>query len=422
MKIKALLLAAFLLASFVPTGAAADFETACAVSGASGEILKFSRQDFTDAEGDLQGIIITGLPSDGTLRFSGRPLMEGEAVTAATLNLLSYMPVNSYEVETSFSFLPVFSDGISESMSEMRISLTRKDNMPPVAEDMELKTYKNIALTGMFAASDPDGDALTFRITTKPKRGEMELAEDGSFRYTPFQNKTGTDTVTYVAVDAYGNTSPEARITIKIEKPSTKTTYADMDGHPACYAALRLIEHDVFTGEQICGSYYFNPDTVLTRGEFLVMAMKAVGLDENLTQAAVTGFADDSETAAWIKPYAQAALKAGIIGGVETGDGRKMLRADQPVTVAEAAVILNKAADMADVTVMGQIELEQAVPAWAAQAARNMDAVGVMSMDQVEDWSGVLTRAEAARMLVKSIEFYEENREKSGLLSWVFGW
>lgn len=63
----------------------------------------------------------------------------------------------------------------------------------------------------------------------------MTVAEDGSsqFVYTPYENKTGKDSFTYVAVDPAGNVSPEAKVSIQIEKPDTKVTYADMEGNPA---------------------------------------------------------------------------------------------------------------------------------------------------------------------------------------------
>ena len=38
-------------------------------------------------------------------------------------------------------------------------------NSAPIAEDLELSTYKDIAITSRFAATDPDGDALTTTIT-----------------------------------------------------------------------------------------------------------------------------------------------------------------------------------------------------------------------------------------------------------------
>ena len=63
-----------------------------------------------------------------------------------------------------------------------------------------------------------------------------------------------------------------------------------------------------------------------------------------------------------------------------------------------------------------------AVPAWASQAARNMDAAGVVNLYSIDNWNGSVTRADAAQMLDKSIEVYIAGKEKAGLLSWVFGW
>ena len=49
----------------------------------------------------------------------------------------------------------------------------------------------------------------------------VTLAEDGSsqFVYTPYENKTGSDSFTYVAIDPAGNSSPEAKVSLRIDKP-----------------------------------------------------------------------------------------------------------------------------------------------------------------------------------------------------------
>ena len=97
---------------------------------------------------------------------------------------------------------------------------------------MDLSTYKNVAITGYFDAADPEGDPLTFQISDSPARGGVTLAEDGSGRvvYTPYENKTGRDSFTYVALDQAGNTSAPATVTLRIEKAGTKVRYADMTG------------------------------------------------------------------------------------------------------------------------------------------------------------------------------------------------
>ena len=126
----------------------------------------------------------------------------------------------------------------------------------------------------------------------------------------PYENKTGKDSFTYVAVDAVGNSSDPATVKIKIEKPNTKVTYADMDGDPAHKAAIRLAEEGIFVGECMGGAYFFQPDAAVTRGEFVAMAMNAAGM-EALEDVERTGFADDVSIPTWAKPYVSSALKAG---------------------------------------------------------------------------------------------------------------
>ena len=127
------------------------------------------------------------------------------------------------------------------------------DPEAPIARNMELTTYRDVALTGYLDAVDNQGDELTFQLTDTPARGSVELAEDGSARfvYTPYENKTGKDTFTYVAVDSQGNTSSPAEVTIHIEKPDTTVFYADLEGRPAHKAAIRLAEEDILVGRQV---------------------------------------------------------------------------------------------------------------------------------------------------------------------------
>ncbi|MDR1217791.1 MAG: hypothetical protein LBJ99_04290, partial [Oscillospiraceae bacterium] len=48
------------------------------------------------------------------------------------------------------------------------------ENTPPIAENLEYGTFKAVPITGMFSATDPDGDAVTFEVITPPKRGSVE--------------------------------------------------------------------------------------------------------------------------------------------------------------------------------------------------------------------------------------------------------
>ena len=88
----------------------------------------------------------------------------------------------------------------------------------PVAENMEIKVYRGVAYEGEFRAVDNEGDEVTFAIAQEPKKGMVALTEDGlGFVYTP-GGKLGTDSFTYTAIDAYGNISLPATVSITIEK------------------------------------------------------------------------------------------------------------------------------------------------------------------------------------------------------------
>lgn len=88
----------------------------------------------------------------------------------------------------------------------------------PTAENLELTTYRNTPYVGKLSAHDLDGGTLSFEITTFPVKGSIELLKDGSFIYTPAENKKGRDYFGYKAFDHEGNWSQEATVIIKILK------------------------------------------------------------------------------------------------------------------------------------------------------------------------------------------------------------
>ena len=102
-------------------------------------------------------------------------------------------------------------------------------NGAPVAENLELTTYRNVCVGGQLSAVDPEGDAMTFEITTQPSKGTVELTDDGRFVYTPDTNRKGRDYFGYRAVDETGARSQEATVIIKIEKQKTQTTHNQAD-------------------------------------------------------------------------------------------------------------------------------------------------------------------------------------------------
>ena len=288
----------------------------------------------------------------------------------------------------------------------------------PIAQEQCFETCKNVAYTGRVSAMDPEGGALRYRLSEKPARGSVELAEDGTFVYTPFENKTGKDRFTFVAEDEAGNVSEPAKVEVRIRKPSTKVTYADMSGVPSYNAAIKLAEEGVMVGERIGDSCYFRPDEPVNRSQFMAMAMSALG-SEPLAETLTTGFADDEAIPSWCKGYVSAAVQQGIVRGYPGLDGRPTFSPNGLVTKAEAAVLLDRMISTTDVAVTTFYPDTVAAPAWAFQAAVNLESAGVMpaSVSGGLELEETLTRGQCAQLLAGAMEVMEA-RETSSWWKW----
>ncbi len=75
-------------------------------------------------------------------------------------------------------------------------------NEPPVVEDLTVQTSAGLPVEGIVPGTDPEGDSLTFAVTTAPGQGTVALATDASFVYTPTGNTfAGIDTFVVTACD-----------------------------------------------------------------------------------------------------------------------------------------------------------------------------------------------------------------------------
>lgn len=393
-------------------------------NGLVGSIISFTAEDFvvqTKNKSVLNSITIESLPDSGTgtLVIGGQPLQVGSVVDSSALSGLRFQSAQSPNaLTTSFTFLPSFSSGQKSDPSTVTIYLLTEENHPPVARNMDLSTYKNVALTGYFDAVDTEGDLLTFQLTSTPARGSVTVAEDGSsqFVYTPYENKTGSDSFTYVALDPAGNTSTEARVTIRIDKAGTAVTYADLDGHYAHKSAIRLAEEGVYVGQYVDGKYFFEPDAPVSRARFLSMAMAVSGL-EAMEGVTMTGFSDDYAIPTWAKGCVSAALKAGAIQGSQDAAGAPVFGAQEPITLAEATVMLNNLLNITDVP--AEVFFSEEQTHWATQAAANLSAAGILTSGQAGNatlFQG-LTMAETAQLLDNAMDMLNARQHNR----WMIG-
>ena len=395
-------------------------------NGLVGDTIAFSLEDFaveSETDAALSYITLATLPDPGagTLTLGGQPLTVGAVIDATALSGLTFQASSTPSVTTtSFTFTPSFSasSGTPEDTTVTLYLLTAA-NEAPIARNMDLSTYRNVAITGYFDAVDGEGDILTFQLTDTPARGSVELSEDGSaqFVYTPYENKTGKDSFTYVAIDSAGNTSPEAKVTIQINKPDTKVDYADLDGSSAHKAAIRLAEEGIFVGEYRNGQYFFHPDQTVSRAEFLSLTMAAAGL-EPMEDVTVTGFSDDAAIPTWAKGCVSAALKAGVVQGSKDASGAPVFGAEEAISQGEATVMLNNLLNVADVP-LEVFSAQGSELHWASQAAANLAASGVLREEHVNSAAlgDTLTRADAAELLDGALDVLEA-REDDGWFPW----
>ncbi len=353
----------------------------------------FTGEEFSQEEEPLVGVCITGLPeaSAGTVMLGSRVLRSGDILTARQLPQLTFHPLRTQQdAQAVISFLPIYENRVEKSAS-MTIGIRGKEDKAPVAQDSAIETYKNLPGNGDLKVTDPEGQALTFTVVRGPKRGTVEVKEDGSFLYTPKKNKVGVDSFTFTATDPAGNVSREATVTIQILKPTDARQYTDTVGEDCRFEAEWLRNTGLFVGEQISGSDCFYPDKTVSRGEFLAMVVKV--LDIPLTEEAN----DQVPVTApqWLQPYLAAAQRSGLLADCEESGNFA-----EPITGGEAAVMLQNALDL---TVSSELLEGQQVMAQNGElSARAAACLTVMAENGVElPADNVLTRADTAQVLYR---------------------
>ncbi len=268
-----------------------------------------------------------------------------------------------------------------------------------IAENLEISTYRGVAVGGRLSVADVGAEVIGFEITTEPTKGQVDLSDDGCFVYTPDEGKRGKDYFGYKAIDAGGKYSQEATVIISIKKQKTRVTYSDMEGMPSAWAAVTLAEEGVFVGENIAGEYVFRPDEELSRSQFLTMCMKAAGT-ELMWDIEDTGFADDEAIASWLKPYVGTAFSKGYVKGCETEEGT-VFAGDELISAMEAAYILDNVASITDVVAVW-FSFDQFLPEWAVQSAANLSACEIVP-DSLSLLDESITRSQAAEMICRAM-------------------
>ncbi len=368
----------------------------------------FSPLDFESllGVGHLASITVLTLPDPavGTLYLETTPVMKNQVISRESLSALKFVPTTAEEGDCTFVFGTV---STSQPLAlSCTLRLTSGLNFAPNTQgkkEEQVSTLAGIPVWGKLSVTDPEADAVTYRITAYPEKGTLRLTNrsTGEYCYTPVDGYTGADSFCYVAVDEYGNASEEVRVKLEVEKTTTALQYCDMKGNKALLPAMRLAKTGVIIGETIGASAYFHPEKSVTRAEFLAMTLCAAGVEVPDTGSATT-FADDQDIPDYLRRYVSYAQQKGYISG-SSADGTGRFEPSRAITYAEAAVMLKNVLNLTAEGVHSVFAEEESIPAWAETAVWAVAEAGLFP-EGVFAADSAVSRAEAAVMLSGVLE------------------
>lgn len=188
------------------------------------------------------------------------------------------------------------------------------------------------------------------------------------------------------------------------ERPVNSVSFSDTTGHWAEQTVNMLAASEYVSG---MGDGSFQPDSSITRGQFITLAMNLMLLDP----LPYRGMYKDVESTDWFAGDLQSAYNLGLIHPIMTA-GDNFLP-NQPITREEAAYILTKVGKHRGAQPKQEAPVfsdGSAISAWAKDAVRSAAQFGLISgyPDGSFRPENGISRAEAAAMIYRLIENYSK--------------
>jgi len=373
-----------------------------------GEI-SFDTGDFDMCLGtNVSSITIVSLPDEasGKLMLGNLYAVENQVIFREDFSSLKFIPKSGEEGDYSFTFSP----NKSGYAISCQLRATKNVNYSPVGANgaaVSTWTMSDIGTYGVLDGYDPDGDELKFEIVSYPEKGLIRLVnqETGDYIYTPYKGVSGADTFSYRVRDSYGNYSETVTVNLKIEKTRSCAVFSDIESPKALKAAIVVTENNIMTAHRNKdGTLSFKPDESITKEEFIVLVMKAMGA-RNVPSLSKTRFADDKEISIEYKGYIESAFVLGIIEGERKNDGI-YINPKSTISTAEAAVLINKIIGATSEASLSVFKDDSDIPDWARSSIISLNELGIISKDDGKiNPNSPLTRAQTARILMSLLEY-----------------
>ena len=220
-------------------------------------------QTLVTEEDTALSLVLTGTDPDGDPATHAITTQPEHGALSGTAPNLTYIPAADFHGTDRFEFS--LSDGFAPPSTAIVTIVVDPVNDRPVAAAADVVTAEDAAAAITLAATDADGDPLSFTVTTPPAHGTLGGSAPNLI-YTPDANWHGTDTLTFIVNDGTGDSLP-AVVTLTVtpvnDAPTavdqTLTTSedtavavslagADVDGDPLTFAVSVPPAHGTLSG------------------------------------------------------------------------------------------------------------------------------------------------------------------------------
>ncbi len=156
-----------------------------------------------DVEGDTLTWILVSQPEFGR-------------VDLGTDGSFTYTPDPDFVGADAFLWSALDPSGASTGPIRVDINVSEENDAPVIGQTSFTLT-EDTPLNGQLVADDPDGDSVTWAVTSNPSRGQLDFNGSlGTFTYTPNLNVTGSDSFSVTATDGVA-VSPVTTIDLTID-------------------------------------------------------------------------------------------------------------------------------------------------------------------------------------------------------------
>ena len=176
--------------------------------------------------------------------------------------------------------------------------------------------------------------------------------------------------------------------------------FTDLDGHWSQEYVTRLYKMGLTTGSQTAdGSYVYNPDGKLTRGELLVFISRMLGVDTAQYGGIELPFADAAGIPEWMLPHVKAMYALQVFSGSGSGGALyanvgELVSREQAMTMLGRILASQQSCDLSAFADGGTVS------SWAAPYVQTLVAQNIVSgSNGMLSPKNSMTRGEVAKLL-----------------------